>query len=149
VSGVRIPVAIVDTGPLIAAFNRKETEHAVCLDALKAVGHAVISPLVLAEVDYRISTRVSPQAAQDVLRYIVDRVAVGRFEIPEIGPHLNAAHAVAQRYIGLPLGLADAMNVVLAREFRTDAMVTIDRRHFRAVRPLTGHDAFRLLPDDF
>jgi len=40
------------------------------------------------------------------------------------------------------------MNVVLAREFRTDVIATLDRRHFRMLRPLTKHDAFRLLPDD-
>jgi hypothetical protein len=46
------------------------------------------------------------------------------------------------------IGLADAMNVVLAREFRTDVIATLDRRHFRVIRPLTRHDAFRFLPDD-
>jgi uncharacterized protein len=46
------------------------------------------------------------------------------------------------------IGLADATNVVLAREFRTDVIATLDRRHFRMLRPLTKHDAFRLLPDD-
>lgn len=45
------------------------------------------------------------------------------------------------------LARADAMNVVLAREFRTDVIATLDR-HFRMIRPITGHDAFRLLPDD-
>jgi uncharacterized protein len=44
------------------------------------------------------------------------------------------------------IGLADATNVVLAREFRTDVIATLDRRHFRMLRPLTKHDAFRLLP---
>jgi uncharacterized protein len=40
------------------------------------------------------------------------------------------------------------MTVVLAREFRTDVIATLDRRHFRLIRPMTRHDAFRLLPDD-
>ncbi len=40
------------------------------------------------------------------------------------------------------------MNVMLAREFRTDAIATLDYRHFRMIRPLTPHDAFRLLPED-
>ncbi len=40
------------------------------------------------------------------------------------------------------------MNVVLAREFRTDVIATLDYRHFRMIRPLTPHDVFRLLPDD-
>jgi predicted nucleic acid-binding protein len=46
------------------------------------------------------------------------------------------------------IGLTDTMNVVLAAEYRTDVMLTLDRRHFRRVRPLTGHTEFRLWPDD-
>jgi hypothetical protein len=46
------------------------------------------------------------------------------------------------------VGLANAMNVVLAREFRTDVIATLNYRHFRVIRPLTPHDAFRLLPED-
>ncbi|MEU9891174.1 hypothetical protein [Sphaerisporangium sp. NPDC051011] len=40
------------------------------------------------------------------------------------------------------------MNVALAADYRTDAVLTLDRRDFRAVRPLTPDKAFRLLPDD-
>jgi predicted nucleic acid-binding protein len=137
----------VDAGPLIAAFNDQDSEYLACRKALKSIGHAVISPVVLAEV-YRLMTGISPRAAQTALRYIADMAAVGRFEVPEVGPHLHAAHAVAETYLDFPLGLADAMNVVLAREFRTEVMVTLDRKHFRAITPLTGHAAFRLLPDD-
>jgi uncharacterized protein len=35
----------------------------------------------------------------------------------------------------------------LAAAYRADSMFTTDR-HFRMIRPLTGHPAFRLLPDD-
>jgi hypothetical protein len=33
-------------------------------------------------------------------------------------------------------------------QYRTDAMLTLDRRDLRAVRPLTPHKWFRLLPDE-
>ncbi len=59
---------------------------------------------------------------------------------------LLAAYAVLDDYPDI--GLADAMNVVLAREFRTDVIATLAHRHFRVIRPLTPHAAFRLLPDD-
>jgi predicted nucleic acid-binding protein len=48
----------------------------------------------------------------------------------------------------LELDLADAVNVALAEEYETDVVLTLDRRDFRAVLPLTGHKAFRVLPDD-
>ena len=40
------------------------------------------------------------------------------------------------------------MNVALAAEYDTDAVLTLDRRDFRALRPLGRHKSFRLLPDD-
>ncbi|MEU9885473.1 hypothetical protein [Sphaerisporangium sp. NPDC051011] len=52
------------------------------------------------------------------------------------------------RYKTMEIGLTDAMNCALAAEFRTDAIFSLDRGHFRAVRPLTSHESFRLLPDD-
>jgi len=36
----------------------------------------------------------------------------------------------------------------VAAEFRTNAFLTLDRSEFRAIRPLTDHHAFRLIPDD-
>jgi hypothetical protein len=35
------------------------------------------------------------------------------------------------------------MNAVLAREFRTDVIATLDHCHFRVIRPLTPHTAPR------
>ena len=84
-------------------------------------------------------------------------MATRRFEVPSVGPHLSAAIAVAEGYAdadaegyadgGKGIGLADAMNVALAAAYRNDVVFTSDRR-FRMVRPLTGHETFRLLPDD-
>jgi prevent-host-death family protein len=87
-----------------------------------------------------------PPAAGAIVRYVAGRVAAGRSEVPGIGQLLLAAHAVLSDCPGV--GLADAMNVVLAREFRTDVIATFDQRHFRMIRPLTPHSNFRLLPDD-
>jgi len=41
----------------------------------------------------------------------------------------------------------DGTFVALAARYQTDTILTLDRRDFRTVRPLTGHPAFRLLPD--
>ena len=105
-----------------------------------------MSPCVLTELDYLVATRQGPAAAGAILRYVAGRVAAGRWEVPGIGPLLLAAHAVLEDYPAI--GLADTMNVVLAREFRTDVIATLDHRHFRIIRPLTRHSAVRLLPDD-
>jgi predicted nucleic acid-binding protein len=61
---------------------------------------------------------------------------------------LRRARVIQGRYAALRLDLADSVNVVLAAEYETDCVLTLDRGDFRAVRPLTQHRAFRLLPDD-
>lgn len=113
---------------------------------MAAASHLVVSPLVLAELDYLLSTRVGPGAAEAALAHVRDRVAVRRYAVPEVEPHLSTALVTMRRYP--QIGLTDTMNVVMAAEYRTDTILTLDPRHFRMVRPLTGHTAFRLWPDD-
>ncbi|MEC4016433.1 PIN domain-containing protein [Streptomyces sp. H27-D2] len=143
-----VPVAIADTSALLAVFNRNDAEHTACRKARAAIGHLVISPMVLAELDCLVTSRVSAEAALTVLDHIMEKVALRRYEVPEVSPHLASARALMARHQDLEIGLTDAMNAALAAEFRTDAVFTLDRRHFRTIRPLTGHGGFRLLPDD-
>jgi len=142
----QLPVVIADTSALIAFFNRTDAHHGAVRAGIAQTGHLVVSPCVLTEFDYLVATRQGPSPAAAALEYIAGRVAAGRWEVPAIAPMLLAAHAVLGDYP--QIGLADAMTVVLAREFRTDVIATLDRRHFRMIRPMTRHDAFRLLPDD-
>jgi uncharacterized protein len=141
-----LPVAIADTSALIAFFNAADNYHKPVRAGIGAVGHLVVSPCVLTEFDYLVASRKGPDPARAALGYINGRVATGRWEIPPIGPGLVAAHALLADYPAI--GLADAMNAVLAMEYRTDVIATLDQRHFRMIRPLTRHTAFRLLPDD-
>jgi uncharacterized protein len=141
-----LPVVIADTSALVAFFNQADKQHAGVRSGIARTGHLVVSPCVLTEFDYLVATRQGPGPAAAALQYIAGRVAAGRWEVPGVGPLLFAAHEVLADYPAV--GLADAMNVVLAREFRTDVIATLDRRHFRMLRPMTKHDGFRLLPDD-
>jgi predicted nucleic acid-binding protein len=61
---------------------------------------------------------------------------------------IRKARGIQDRYGALTLDLADAVNVILAEAYETDCVLTLDRRDFRAMQPLTSHKAFRLLPDD-
>jgi predicted nucleic acid-binding protein len=51
-----------------------------------------------------------------------------------------------EQYADFPLGAADASVVALAERLGTDLIVTLDHRHFGAVRP-RHCPAFRLLPE--
>lgn len=80
---------------------------------------------------------------------MVARAETNRIEIADTtSTLLRRTLAVRRAYTDLNLDLADAAAVVLAAEYRTDAVLTLDRRDFHTIRPLTGHVAFRLLPDD-
>src|SRR2546422_916078 len=61
-------------------------------------------------------------------------------------PDLASANAVLKRYAGLNIGLADASIVVLAERHGVRDVLTLDERHFRALR--AGRKRFRLLPAD-
>jgi predicted nucleic acid-binding protein len=142
-------IVVADSSGLIAALNLTDPEHDAAVGALDAAGYVVISPLALIEIDYVVAARASHQVADRVLNQVRARVEAGRATLAEIDAHmLGAALSVRRRYTGLKLDLADAVNVALAAHFQTNVVLTLDRRDFRAIRPLTSHDAFRLLPDD-
>jgi predicted nucleic acid-binding protein len=144
-------VAIADTNALYRLLDPHLMGHAEHKKALATISHLVISPMVLAELDYLITVRAGTHESLAAARFIERNTVTRRFEVPPVSTHLSTAIAVAEGYAdadgGKGIGLTDAMNVALAATYRTDAMFTTDR-HFRMVRPLTGHAAFRLLPDD-
>lgn len=142
-------IVVADTSGIIAASDRRAPEGPACRRVLAEAGTVVISPLVLAEVDHLARARLGSSARTTILGFVIAQARRLRFHLPEITVDiLDAARNVQTRYADLDLDLADAVNIVLAAEYRTDAVLTLDRRDFRAVRPLTPHAAFRVLPDD-
>jgi predicted nucleic acid-binding protein len=142
-------IVVADTSGIIAASDRNARESAACREIMQKAGTVVISPMVLTEVDHLAKARFGSHARTAIVDFIIDKVQQSRFQIPETGLEtLTAARLVQQRYAALDLDLADAVNVVLAGRYRTDAVLTLDRRDFRAISPLTPHKWFRLLPDD-
>ncbi|MEW2549620.1 PIN domain-containing protein [Streptomyces sp. NPDC047002] len=144
-------IAIADTNALYRLLDPRLTEHKAHKDGLAAISHLVISPMVLAELDYLISARSGARKALTAARFVERYTLTRRFEVPPVATHLSAAIAVAEGYAdtdgGKGIGMTDAMNVALAAAYGTEVLFTTDR-HFRMIRPLTGHKAFRLLPDD-
>jgi predicted nucleic acid-binding protein len=53
---------------------------------------------------------------------------------------------LVEQYADFPLGGTDASVVAMAERFGTDTIITLDRRHFEAVRP-SHCQHFRLLPE--
>lgn len=138
---------ITDTSGLLAAMTPMHSLHSSIRSSLaEAEGRPIVSPLVLAELDYLLASRLG---TRESLRAI-DAFASGGYEIPSIDEdELLRARTVLAKYADLNLGLTDAINVVLADRYGTDSILTLDQRHFRAVRPLTNRYAsFRVIPAD-
>ncbi len=142
-------IIIGDTSGLVAAFNVGNPEHQAARAALRAASAAVVSPLVFAEVEHIITRNIDRRTAYTVNDWLLQQTGTMRILIPEVAADtLRKARTVQTRYADLRLDLADAVNVVLAEQYETESVLTLDRRDFRAMRPLTSHKAFRLLPDD-
>ncbi len=136
---------LLDTSGLLAAIDASQRDHSVAAAALRgATAPRSLSPFVLAELDYLLTTRVSDTAAKRLLR----EVAAGAYQLEPFGADdVAAAIAVLDRYPGLALGLADASLVVLADRYDTRDILTLDERHFRTLRDARGRP-FRILPAD-
>ena len=136
---------ILDTSGLLAAIDGSQRSHDAAARALRAAdGPRLLSPFVLAELDYLVGRRVSPAAARAVLQQVAD----GAYRLePMDADDIATATAIIDRYGALELGLADASLVVLAERYGVADLLTLDERHFRVV-PGPGGRPFRILPAD-
>jgi hypothetical protein len=134
---------LVDTSALIAFYDRRSADHDSVVQAFQAAPAPLsVSPLVLAEFDFLIAKYAGEWAALAAAREIAGTMHVEKFDAAD----LRAASDVMERYADLKLGLTDASIVVLAQRCRTDRVLTLDRRHFTVLRPLSNADSFTLLP---
>jgi hypothetical protein len=107
-------------------------------------GPFVLSPFVLAQLDYLLGRRVGPEAQ----RALLHDVAAGAYRLEHFAESdIHRATEVIKRYSDLAIGLADASIVVLAERLHTYDVLTLDERHFRTVRG-PDNKPFRLLPAD-
>ena len=135
---------LLDTSGLLAALDASQRRHAQAARSLAAAAPPLLlSPFVLAELDYLLTSRVGSAARSSLL----EEVARDAYLLePMSGADVERAHTVIKRHAGLNISLADASIVVLAQRHGTRDVLTLDDRHFRALsvrgKPL------RLLPAD-
>lgn len=135
---------IVDTSGVLAALDGGERHHRASLAAMRGRSPRLLSPLILAELDYLLATRAGARAQVGLLK----DVAEGVYRLEPFGiEDLREARDILEQYRDLHLGLADASLVVLARRYGIHDVLTLDERHFRAVMGPGGRP-FRILPAD-
>ena len=135
---------LVDTSGLLAALDVAQRMHREAAASLAAATPPLLlSPFVLAELDFLLATRVGHSARTSLLGEVT-RGAL-RLE-PFSASDVQAALAIIERHADLAISLADASIVVLATRHRIQDVLTLDERHFRALA--ANHKPFRLLPAD-
>jgi len=137
-------VIVADTSGLLAMFNAREPAHEAVRAALTGAADdlLIVSPYVVAELDYLLATRLGVAAETAVL----DELAGGAYELAQIdADDIEEAVRTIRRYSDQDIGITDASLVVLARRYGTRSILTLDRRHFDVMRPLDG-GRFKLIP---
>lgn len=136
---------VIDTSVIYALIDAADRRHREAVDWYRrTTADLATTPLVLAEADHLIGARCGERA----LRAFRADVRSGAYLVEWWPTAAAEAATIADRYADLGLGLTDASLVALAARIGSIAIATFDERHFRAVAPLAGGPAFRLLPFD-
>jgi predicted nucleic acid-binding protein len=130
-------LAIVDTGPLVAFFDRSEQHHHWSTERIKELElPLLVCEPVLAEAMYLLARY---WRAHDALFELLQNGALrGAFRIDE---HVNALRDLLRKYRDTPMSFADACIVRMAEINQRHAVPTLDsdfsvyQKHGRA--PLT------------
>ena len=130
--------AIVDTGPLVALFDRAEQHHRWAAERLKELdAPLLVCEPVLAEAMYLLARY--PKAMDTVLELIENGAVSVAFRIDE---HVGTLRKLLQKYRDTPMSLADACIVRMSEIHDRHAVLTLDsdflvyRKHGRTSLPL-------------
>jgi predicted nucleic acid-binding protein len=136
-------VILVDTGPLVALNDPRDTQRAAVRSALAQVTDRLVVPLpVLGEVAYLLDSRTHAALQAG---FLLD-LASGRFDFESPLPSDYArASALVMQYADFPLGIVDSLIAAMAERLNVTTLFTLDRRHFGAIRPVHC-EAFALVP---
>lgn len=135
-------IAILDTGPLFAALDKRDRNHQRCTEVMDRLDLDFVVPtLVVTEVTYFAGRYLGANVEADFLRGLAGL----ELDTP-IDEEWSVIAQLVERHGDFPLGAVDASIVALAERLDTDLIVTLDRRHFGALRMQDGRP-FRILPE--
>lgn len=134
---------LLDASALLATLDEAEPEHRRVLASLQDERPPyLLSPFILAELDYFVLRNLGVVNELALLQEVADGTYdLASFEAEDV----ERAGMVIRRFADLRIGLAAASIVVLAERHGSDRVLTLDERHFRALRTLDGRP-FTLLP---
>jgi predicted nucleic acid-binding protein len=134
-------LAILDAGPMISAVDEGDDSYRA---AVEAIGdprfHLLVPAMCVAEATHIIERNLGSQVEAGYL------AALATFHVvaPEPEDFPRMAELVRQ-YANFPLGGTDASIVAMAERLDIRTIITLDRRHFSAIRP-RHCERFTVLP---
>ncbi len=136
---------VADTGALYALYDADDDHHeAVVVAQERERGPIVVPMAILGELDYLLRELLGVEAELDFL----DSVTSGAFVLePLTDADVKRCREILAQYRDLDPGLVDAAVIATAERLRTDRILTVDERDFRAILGTTGKP-FVLLPAD-
>ena len=118
-------VVVVDSGPLLALFDRDDAYHARVKDVLrKNVGIVLCTTWpVLTETAALLASRVGKDTEIEFLEWVV----AGGVTVQQLGyPELGAMVALIRKYRDLPFDFADASVAELAASMGINQILSVD-----------------------
>ena len=131
---------LIDTGPLVATFDRDDADHDRCVAVLRHLhGELVTVWPVITEASHLLA---DVPRAQDAL---LTKIETGDLALADLtAADVSILRALIQKYQDQPMDLADAAVVRVAAREGISEIFTLDR-HFRTYRGARGR-AFTLRP---
>ena len=122
-------VALVDTGFLVAAYDKREPMHRLCLETYQSLPVSLVTcEAVIGEALYLL--RKVPGAAEAILANVHEGILSIPFKLSESA---SAVSVLLERYRDTPADFADACLIHMADQLDTGDILTLDSdfRHYR------------------
>ena len=126
---------LVDTGPLVALFDRKDSQHDHCVALLKRIREPLRTTIPVLTEAFHLLGPTSRGAGG--LREFVSKGGLSLWYFRDAS--LGRAFELMETYADHPMDLADASLVTAAESLDTRKVFTVDRRDFDAYRVKRGH----------
>ncbi len=132
---------LIDTGPIVAFFDKDDRNHALCVEILKEIREPLVTTWpVITECFYLLNFSWE---VQDSLWLFIQR---GGIEIYSLEKELvSRCRELMKQYRDLPMDLADGTLVALADALGVPKIFTLDRKDFSVYR-LKQKKRFALIP---
>jgi predicted nucleic acid-binding protein len=134
-------VILIDTGPIVAFFDKDDRCHSLCLEVLKKIRHPLVTTWpVITECFYLLN--FSWEVQESLWGYIQR----GGVEIYPLDREMEIrCRDLMKQYRDLPMDLADATLVAVGEKIEASTVFTLDHKDFSIYR-LKHKKGFKLLP---